>query len=85
MHEVLAEKGVEVEHLVGYFRLQEGGGRLVEDLSGSGIDGYLISDGGGWMTLLQTSLHFDGSSGFIQIPSSVRLPLNSQMRLTTLD
>jgi hypothetical protein len=72
MHEILAERGREEESLVGYWRLQEGGGRLVEDLSKSGIEGYLISDGGGWMTLLTTSLHFDGTTGYIQVPSSVR-------------
>ena len=44
MHEVLADRGREEATLVGYWRLQEGGGRLVEDLSGSGIEGAPRTD-----------------------------------------
>ena len=72
-------KGAE-SGLIAYFPMTEGSGRTICDRLDATMSGFLISDTSGWVDRgfvgegraesSREALHFDGQSGFVQLPST---------------
>jgi serine/threonine protein kinase/tetratricopeptide (TPR) repeat protein len=57
--------GLPTRHLVGWWRFDEGVGRVAKDSSGNGLDGALLGDIQWELDSLRRGLHFDGDGSYV--------------------